>query len=136
MKFHTPGAEFAVAIHFLPLPTLDDTKPWNPSTTPEPQPLTPLPAPTSCPPNIPRNKYKGLHYPLQSAWTAPPPSSEDTSTASVKPGTLDIKIIGAAPFAQILQEGAQAFQLHITPTLSKEHLRAEASHTEEETLNK
>ncbi|KAG6869842.1 hypothetical protein C0992_001794, partial [Termitomyces sp. T32_za158] len=56
------------------------------------------------------------------------------------PDTLDIRIIGAALFARILQEGAQAFQLHITPTLPEEHLRAEASpptqDTEEETLHK
>ncbi|KAG6886687.1 hypothetical protein C0992_002811, partial [Termitomyces sp. T32_za158] len=73
-------------------------------------------------------------------WTALPPPSEDTPTPPINPGAFDIKIIGAAPFARILQEGTQAFQLHITPTLPKEHLRAEASPpaqtTEEETLNK
>ncbi|KAG6893422.1 hypothetical protein C0992_010027 [Termitomyces sp. T32_za158] len=99
MKFHTPRAELAAAIHLLPLPTLDDTERWDPSTTPEPQLSTPLPAPTSCPPNILRNKYKGPYYPPRSAWTAPPPPPEDTPTTPVDPSTLDIKIIGAAPFA-------------------------------------
>ncbi|KAG6872486.1 hypothetical protein C0992_009561, partial [Termitomyces sp. T32_za158] len=114
--------------------------PRDPPTTPEPQSPKPLPAPTPHSPNIPRNKYKGPHYPPQSAWTALPPSPEDIPTTPVDPDALDIKIIGAAPFARILQEGMQAFQLHITPTLPKEYLRAEASpptqNTEEETLNK
>ncbi|KAG6875475.1 hypothetical protein C0992_003713 [Termitomyces sp. T32_za158] len=99
MKFHTLGAELVVAIHLLPLPTLDDTEPWDPSTTPELQSLKPLPASTPHPPNIPQNKYKGPHYPPQSAWTAPPPSLEDIPTTPVDPDALDIKIIGAAPFA-------------------------------------
>ncbi|KAG6883139.1 hypothetical protein C0992_009559, partial [Termitomyces sp. T32_za158] len=63
MKFHTPGAELAAAIHLLPLLTLNDTEPRDPSTTPEPQSPIPLPAPTPHPPNIPQNKYKGPHYP-------------------------------------------------------------------------
>ncbi|KAG6871421.1 hypothetical protein C0995_004821, partial [Termitomyces sp. Mi166 len=37
---------------------------------------------------------------------------------------LDIRIIRAAPFAQIIQEGAQAYQLHVSPSLPKEHLWA------------
>ncbi|KAG6869728.1 hypothetical protein C0992_011887, partial [Termitomyces sp. T32_za158] len=140
MKFHTPGTELAAAIHLLPLPTIDDTEPQDSSTAPKPQTPITLPPPTPCPPNIPQNKYKGPHYPPRNAWTAPPPAPEDTPTPPVDPDTLDIKIIGAAPFARILQGGAQAFQLHITPTLPEEHLRAEASpptqDTEEETLHK
>ncbi|KAG6896426.1 hypothetical protein C0992_008360 [Termitomyces sp. T32_za158] len=99
MKFHTPKAELAVAIHLLPLLTLDNTEPLDPSTMPEPQSPIPLSALTPHPPNIPRNKYKGPHYPPQSAWTALPPSPEDIPTTPVDLNALDIKIIGAAPFA-------------------------------------
>ncbi|KAG6901041.1 hypothetical protein C0995_001644 [Termitomyces sp. Mi166 len=35
---------------------------------------------------------------------------------------LDIRIISAAPFAWIIWEGAQAYQLHISLSLSEEHL--------------
>ncbi|KAG6876001.1 hypothetical protein C0992_001481, partial [Termitomyces sp. T32_za158] len=63
MKFDTPRAELAAAIHLLPLPDLDDTEPQDTSNTPEPRLSTPLPAPAPCPPNIPCNKYKGPNYP-------------------------------------------------------------------------
>ncbi|KAG6873329.1 hypothetical protein C0992_008840, partial [Termitomyces sp. T32_za158] len=106
MKFHTPGAKLVAAIHLLPIPILDDTEPQDTSTTPEPQLLTPLPAPTPWPPNISHNKYKRPHYPPRSTWTALLPSPEHTPTTPIDPGALDIKIIGAAPFARILQEGA------------------------------
>ncbi|KAG6894345.1 hypothetical protein C0992_006504 [Termitomyces sp. T32_za158] len=133
MKFDTLGAELAAAIHLLPLSTIDNTELWDTSKTPEPQLPTPLPAPTPCPPNIPRNKYKGPHYPTRSSWTTSKPSLEDVPLPPINPGALNIIII-------ILQGGAQAFQLHITPTLPEEHLRAETSppeqRTEEETLRK
>ncbi|KAG6896399.1 hypothetical protein C0992_008521 [Termitomyces sp. T32_za158] len=138
MKFDTPGAELAAAIHLLPSPNLDDTEPRDTLNTPEPQSPTLLPAHAPCPPNISRNKYKGPNYPTQSSWSTLRPTLEDVPPPLAHPSALDIKIIGAAPFARILQEGAQAFQLHITPALPEEHLRAEASppepKTEEETL--
>ncbi|KAG6859122.1 hypothetical protein C0995_011340 [Termitomyces sp. Mi166 len=43
------------------------------------------------------------------------------------PNNLDIRIISTAPFAQIIQEGAQAYQLHISLSLPKEHLWANAN---------
>ncbi|KAG6870084.1 hypothetical protein C0992_001066, partial [Termitomyces sp. T32_za158] len=140
MKFNTPGAELTAAIHLLPLPTLDNTELRDTQTAPEPPLLISLLVPTPCPPNILRNKYKGPHYPPQNAWTTLTPPLKGTNTTLIDPSALNIKIISAVPFACIFQEGAQAFQLHITPMLPKEHLRAEASPsaqaTEEETLNK
>ncbi|KAG6900619.1 hypothetical protein C0995_003434 [Termitomyces sp. Mi166 len=40
---------------------------------------------------------------------------------------LDIRIISAALFAQIIWEGAQAYQLHVLSSLPKEHLQANAN---------
>ncbi|KAG6886964.1 hypothetical protein C0995_002833 [Termitomyces sp. Mi166 len=40
---------------------------------------------------------------------------------------LDIRIISAAPFAQIIQKGAQAYQLHVSPSLLEGHLWADAN---------
>ncbi|KAG6893269.1 hypothetical protein C0992_010662, partial [Termitomyces sp. T32_za158] len=77
MKFDTPGAELAAAIHLLPLPDPDDTESRDTSTTPGPRSPTPLPAPVPCPPNIPRNKYKGPNYPSRSSWSTPKPTPED-----------------------------------------------------------
>ncbi|KAG5350005.1 hypothetical protein C0989_000742 [Termitomyces sp. Mn162] len=61
-----------------------------------------------------------------------------TST-SINSGNLDIKIIGAIPFACILQDGTPAFQLQIMPALLEEHLWAGTtmleSKTEEQILS-
>ncbi|KAG6882687.1 hypothetical protein C0992_010953 [Termitomyces sp. T32_za158] len=80
MKFDTPGAELAAAIHLLPSPNLDNTEPRDASNTPEPRSPTPLPA--LCPPNIPRNKYKGPNYPTRSLWSTPKPTLEDVPVRS------------------------------------------------------
>ncbi|KAG6888417.1 hypothetical protein C0995_008330 [Termitomyces sp. Mi166 len=40
---------------------------------------------------------------------------------------LNIRIICTAPFAWIIQEGAQAYQLHVSPSLLKQHLWANAN---------
>ncbi|KAG6863200.1 hypothetical protein C0993_012502, partial [Termitomyces sp. T159_Od127] len=41
--------------------------------------------------------------------------------------TLNIKIIGLAPFARIIQDGTPAFQLHISLALPEEHLGADTT---------
>ncbi|KAG6900148.1 hypothetical protein C0995_004156 [Termitomyces sp. Mi166 len=80
--------------------------------------------PYSFSPNVPLNRFKGPHKlqspssavkltPTRDAQNPPPPELPDN---------LDIRIIGAAPFAQIIWEGTQAYQLHILPSLPKEHL--------------
>ncbi|KAG6893697.1 hypothetical protein C0992_008983, partial [Termitomyces sp. T32_za158] len=78
--------------------------------------------PTLFPPNIPRNRYKGRP---RSRSPSPHPYSEEPPANSPSGGSPQVRIIGAAPFAQIIQEGGQAYQLHITPTLPEEHLWAE-----------
>ncbi|KNZ81926.1 hypothetical protein J132_10205 [Termitomyces sp. J132] len=68
------------------------------------------------PPNIPWSRYKGPRYPDQqcpnsltnSATTLDLTTSTLTST-SVDSKNLDIRIIGAVPFACILQDGTPAF---------------------------
>ncbi|KAG5335672.1 hypothetical protein C0989_000755 [Termitomyces sp. Mn162] len=45
-------------------------------------------------------------------------------STSINSRSLNIKIIGAIPFAHILQDGTPAFQLQITPALLEEHLHA------------
>ncbi|KAG5329880.1 hypothetical protein C0989_009233, partial [Termitomyces sp. Mn162] len=84
---------------------------------------------TQLPPLTPINRYKGPRYPDQQCSRSPtnstttPDSSATTLTSnSVDPGSLNIKIIGAIPFARLLQDGTPAFQLQITPALLKEHL--------------
>ncbi|KAG5334205.1 hypothetical protein C0989_004024 [Termitomyces sp. Mn162] len=59
--------------------------------------------------------------PTNSATT--PDSSATTLTSnSIDSGSLDIKIVGAVPFACLLQDSTPAFQLQIMPALPKEHL--------------
>ncbi|KAG6869744.1 hypothetical protein C0992_002149, partial [Termitomyces sp. T32_za158] len=78
--------------------------------------------PTPFPPNIPRNRYKGRP---RSRSPPPHPYRKEPPDNSSSEGSPQIRIIGAAPFARIIQEGGQAYQLHITPTLPEEHLRAD-----------
>ncbi|KAG6901117.1 hypothetical protein C0995_000429 [Termitomyces sp. Mi166 len=85
--------------------------------------------PHSFPPNSSWNRYKGLHR-LQS----PSPTIRSTSTKDAQdplppelPNSLDIRIISTAPFAWIIWEGAQAYQLHVSPSLPEEHLWADAN---------
>ncbi|KAG5348626.1 hypothetical protein C0989_009372 [Termitomyces sp. Mn162] len=98
------------------------------------------------PPNIPRNQYKGPQCPnqqcsrsLTNSATTPDSSTTTLTSNSVNPRSLDIKIIGAIPFAHLLQDGTPAFQLQITPALPKEHLRTGTimleSKTEEQILS-
>ncbi|KAG6901378.1 hypothetical protein C0995_012760 [Termitomyces sp. Mi166 len=75
---------------------------------PKPCSCSPLP-PHSFPPNIPQNRPT----PTKDTQNSPPPELLDG---------LDIRIISAAPFAQIIWEDAQAYQLHVSPFLLKEHL--------------
>ncbi|KAG5734849.1 hypothetical protein E4T56_gene642 [Termitomyces sp. T112] len=113
----------------------DATPPWSPSITLQ-----------WLPPNIPRNRYKGPRYPAQQRSRSPanstttPDSSATTLTSnSVDPGSLNIKIVSAVPFARLLQDSTPAFQLQIMPALPKEHLHmgttALESQTEEQILS-
>jgi len=45
---------------------------------------------------------------------------------------IDIKIIGAAPFARLIQEGMEVYQLHISPVSPHKTLRAETTQNSEE----
>ncbi|KAG6883801.1 hypothetical protein C0992_007738 [Termitomyces sp. T32_za158] len=75
--------------------------------------------PIPLPPNIPWNRYKG--WP-RSRSPSPHPYCEEPPANSPSGGSLQVRIIGAAPFAWIIQERGQAYQLHITPTPPEEHL--------------
>ncbi|KAG6875363.1 hypothetical protein C0993_009582 [Termitomyces sp. T159_Od127] len=76
------------------------------------------------PPNIPHNKYKGPRYPTSRPQMTLDPSNTNQPSKPLNPDTLNIKIIGLAAFARILQDGTPAFQLHIFPALPEEHLGA------------
>ncbi|KAG5726085.1 hypothetical protein E4T56_gene1635 [Termitomyces sp. T112] len=52
----------------------------------------------------------------------PDPTATPTVPNPVDSGNLDIKIIGAIPFARLLREGTPAFQLQVMPALPKEYL--------------
>ncbi|KAG6886890.1 hypothetical protein C0995_003554 [Termitomyces sp. Mi166 len=54
--------------------------------------------------------------PTKNAQNPPPPELFNS---------LDIRIIGSPSFAQIIWEGAQAYQLHVSPSLLEEHLWAD-----------
>ncbi|KAG6865798.1 hypothetical protein C0993_007844 [Termitomyces sp. T159_Od127] len=64
---------------------------------------------------------------------APDSGVTDQTSKPLDPDTLDIKIIGPAPFARILQDGTPAFQLHISPALLEEHLGTDATALEQKT---
>ncbi|KAG5726354.1 hypothetical protein E4T56_gene18912 [Termitomyces sp. T112] len=53
----------------------------------------------------------------------PDPTATPMVPNPINSGNLDIKIIGAVPFACLLQEGTPAFQLQVTPALPEEYLR-------------
>lgn len=72
--------------------------------------------------------------------TAPPShhSPLDDLTPD-NPDATDIRIIGAAPFANLLRDGEEAFELRISPYSEPEHLNGEGSAaemTENQVLNK
>ncbi|KAG6876688.1 hypothetical protein C0993_001199 [Termitomyces sp. T159_Od127] len=100
----------------------------------------PLGAPLAFPPNIPCNKYKGPNYPTHCLWMTLDPDDVDQPPKPLNLDALDIKIIGLAPFARIIQDGTPAFQLHISPALLEEHLGADTTapepKTEEQILHK
>ncbi|KAG6859324.1 hypothetical protein C0995_009654 [Termitomyces sp. Mi166 len=64
---------------------------------------------------------------LTSSATFPKPNIAFPKPPPELPNNLDIRIISTASFAWIIWEGAQAYQLHISPSLSKEHLRTNAN---------
>ncbi|KNZ78060.1 hypothetical protein J132_02352 [Termitomyces sp. J132] len=127
MQFPGPKASLAATIH-LHLQSISDlnvphpdtitsgttqdspTSDTNPdrerSTTPSRSLLDKL---RRLPPNIPRNQYKGLRYPNQqrpkpptNPNVTPDPTVTPTVPNPIDPGDLDIKIIGAVPFARLL----------------------------------
>ncbi|KAG5335243.1 hypothetical protein C0989_001719 [Termitomyces sp. Mn162] len=55
------------------------------------------------------------------------------SPTPINTRALDIEIIGAVPFAHILQDGTPTFQLQITPALPEEYLCAETTLPEQKT---
>ncbi|KAG5329387.1 hypothetical protein C0989_009572 [Termitomyces sp. Mn162] len=61
------------------------------------------------------------------------PTATPTVPNPVNSGNLDIKIIGAVPFACLLREGTPAFQLQVTPALLEEYLRAGTTMPEKKT---
>ncbi|KAG5721963.1 hypothetical protein E4T56_gene18482 [Termitomyces sp. T112] len=70
----------------------------------------------------------------------PDPTVTPTVPNPINSRDLNIKIIGAVPFACLLQEGTPAFQLQVMPALPKEYLctgtTAPESKTEEQILSK
>ncbi|KAG5349372.1 hypothetical protein C0989_004335 [Termitomyces sp. Mn162] len=96
----------------------DATPPQSPSITLQ-----------QLPPNISWNQYKGPWYPDQrctrsptNSATTPDSSATTLMSNSIDLRSLNIKIVGAIPFAHLLQDGTPAFQLQIMPALPKEHL--------------
>ncbi|KAG6872833.1 hypothetical protein C0995_006133, partial [Termitomyces sp. Mi166 len=70
------------------------------------------------------NRFKGPHQlqsPFLAAKLTPTRDAQNLPPLELL-NDLDIKIIDAASFAQIIQEGTQAYQLHISSSLPKEHL--------------
>ncbi|KAG6899477.1 hypothetical protein C0993_009927 [Termitomyces sp. T159_Od127] len=92
-----------------------------------PSPWHTLGAPLAFLPNIPCNKYKGPNYPTHRPWMTSDPNNADQPPKPLDLDALNIKIIGLAPFAHIIQDGTPAFQLHISPALLEEHLGADTT---------
>ncbi|KAG6883352.1 hypothetical protein C0993_006619 [Termitomyces sp. T159_Od127] len=87
-----------------------------------------------------------LTAPLSNSWQPPSTSTHlghisslspqhppQQSLSPLDPEALDIKIIGSAPFACILQDGTPAYQLQITLVLPEEHLDADTTTPESKT---
>ncbi|KAG5346398.1 hypothetical protein C0989_000790, partial [Termitomyces sp. Mn162] len=62
--------------------------------------------------------------PIPDPDATPDPTATPTGPGPADSRNLNIKIIGAVPFARLLQEGTPAFQLQVTLTLLEEYLRA------------
>ncbi|KAG5723599.1 hypothetical protein E4T56_gene18161 [Termitomyces sp. T112] len=124
MQFPGPEASLAAAIH-LRLQSISDLD------IPHSNTITSGMTQDPSTPNILRNRYKGPRYPDQQCPkppTDPDVTPDPTVTPMVpnpiNPGDLDIKIIGAVPFARLLREGTPAFQLQVMPALPEEYLCA------------
>ncbi|KAG5348416.1 hypothetical protein C0989_010576, partial [Termitomyces sp. Mn162] len=63
----------------------------------------------------------------------PDPTATPTGPSPIDSRNLDIKIIGAVPFARLLREGTPAFQLQVTPALPEEYLCAGTTMPEKKT---
>ncbi|KAG5718580.1 hypothetical protein E4T56_gene16600 [Termitomyces sp. T112] len=117
MQFPGPKASLAAAIR-LRLQSIPDSDVSHPGTStsratqnPSTSDDNPDKEGDATPPRSPTNSATTLD------------SSATTLTSnSVDPRSLDIKIVGAVPFACLLQDGTPTFQLQITPALPEEHL--------------
>ena len=102
-----------------PLFPSDDETSADESTHPPKVPPKPTPKDTprdqQCP--SPKDTPKDQQYP--------------TPTGTPLDSKIDIKIIGAAPFARLIRDGIEVFQLHISPTSPHETLRAEKTQDSE-----
>ncbi|KAG6815275.1 hypothetical protein H0H93_010365, partial [Arthromyces matolae] len=123
--------------------TLEPTTTINPCTTTpttttndQPIPQSPTKAQRQnpkFPPNIPRNRVKRYRSRSKSPGrtstdeeTTSNINLEDIEDSSPGPkGRPHVRIIGAAPFANLLRDGVEAFQLHIAPSIPEEQLRAQ-----------
>ncbi|KAG5350576.1 hypothetical protein C0989_010329 [Termitomyces sp. Mn162] len=70
---------------------------------------------------------------LDNPTKTPDPAAATPTPTPIDPEALDIKIIGAVPFAHILQDSTPAFQLHFMPALLEEYLCAETTPPEPKT---
>ncbi|KAG6901085.1 hypothetical protein C0995_001057 [Termitomyces sp. Mi166 len=94
----------------IPLPTPSLTFPKPNIVFLKPCPHSSLP-PYSFPPNISQNRYKGPHKPQSPSHAAKTTPIRDTQNPPPPElsNNLNIRIISTASFAQIIQEGAQAY---------------------------
>jgi len=85
---------------------------------------------------MPKDMWKDQRFPApkDTPWDDSYPTSLDDSFPTPKDALLnpniDIKIIGAAPFARLIREGIEVYQLHVSP-VSHETLHTEQTHNSE-----
>jgi len=99
------------------------------------------PTPTKSPKVPPNPMLKDMRKdqrfpaPKDMPWNDSYPTSWDDSVPTLKDALLNpninIKIIGAAPFARLIREGIEVYQLHISPVSPHETLCAEQTHNSE-----
>jgi len=96
------------------------------------------PTPTKSPKVPPKPTLKDQQFPVlkNTPWDDSYPMSLDDSFSTPKDmlldSNIDIKIIGAAPFARLIGEGIEVYQLHISPVSPHKTLRAEQTQNSRE----